>query len=490
MLLYMRILLIDIDSLRPDHLGCYGYHRATSPHMDALAAESVRFTNCHVSDAPCLPSRTAFTMARPGIQTGVVNHGGTMAEPFRQGPSRGFASSGERWHLYECLARNGWHTASISPFPERHAAWHYLAGIREHHNTGGRGNETAERINASALPWLQRNARQDRWFLHVNYWDPHRTYRIPAAYGEPFAADPPPAWMTEAIRARHWAGCGLQCAQDPNDGTGESAWPRMPGTIASLDDYRRWINGYDTGIRYLDDHLGQLLDALRAAGVYDETAIVLTADHGENQGELNHYGAHRTGDALTHRVPLLIKWPGAATPGLVRNALHYQYDVAATILELLGIERPALWHARGFAEDLNGSGDHGRACLVLSQLACMAQRSVRFEDWIYLRTYHDGFTRFPREMLFDLKNDPHECNDRAAEQPGVTRRGAALLDEWHAEMMAHHPAPEPIDPLEVVLREGPLHANENVRVRYCERLRSTGRAHHAKYIECTRGLIP
>ena len=78
----MRILYIDIDSLRPDHLGCYGYHRDTSPAIDRLAAEGVRFENVYVSDAPCLPSRTALWSGRFGFRTGVVNHAGTAAQPF------------------------------------------------------------------------------------------------------------------------------------------------------------------------------------------------------------------------------------------------------------------------------------------------------------------------------------------------------------------------------------------------------------------------
>ena len=68
----MRILYIDIDSLRPDHLGCYGYHRSTSPNIDAIAAEGVRFTNCYATDVPCLPSRTALFSSQFGIHNGVV----------------------------------------------------------------------------------------------------------------------------------------------------------------------------------------------------------------------------------------------------------------------------------------------------------------------------------------------------------------------------------------------------------------------------------
>src|SRR5215212_3612028 len=89
----MRILYIDIDSLRPDHLSCYGYHRNTSPNIDRIASEGVRFENCYASDAPCLPSRTALWAGRFGIHNGVVNHGGVASEPFIEGPGRGFQST-------------------------------------------------------------------------------------------------------------------------------------------------------------------------------------------------------------------------------------------------------------------------------------------------------------------------------------------------------------------------------------------------------------
>lgn len=71
----MRVLYIDIDTLRPDHLGCYGYHRDTSPNIDRIAVQGVRFDNCYASDVPCLPSRTAPISGRFRIHTGVIVHG-------------------------------------------------------------------------------------------------------------------------------------------------------------------------------------------------------------------------------------------------------------------------------------------------------------------------------------------------------------------------------------------------------------------------------
>jgi arylsulfatase A-like enzyme len=259
----------------------------------------------------------------------------------------------------------------------------------------------------------------------------------------------------------------------------------MPQAIASMDDYRRWIDGYDTGVRYADDHLRQVLAELDRQGVLDETAIIITADHGENLGELNYYGAHRTGDTITHRVPLIIRWPGHSDCARTKDALHYQYDLSATIADLCGIDRPALWHGLSFVPDLNSDSDQGRPFLVLSQMACMCQRSVRFENWILIRTWHDGFSRFPRTMLFDLLADPHETNDLVGEQPQVVEQGLRLLEQWHSEMMRSHPAPEPLDPMQTVLREGPLHASAAERERYCSWLRATGRGLQADQIHRT-----
>lgn len=150
----MRILYIDIDALRPDHLGCYGYHRATSPNIDTIAEEGLLFENVYVSDAPCLPSRTALWSGRTGFRTGVVNHGGTAAQPFVEGPSRSVTDTFHATSWMACLRSAGYHTASVSSFAERHAAWHWYAGYSEVHNTGREGMDRADEVTPLALEWL------------------------------------------------------------------------------------------------------------------------------------------------------------------------------------------------------------------------------------------------------------------------------------------------------------------------------------------------
>ncbi|MCD6286823.1 MAG: sulfatase-like hydrolase/transferase, partial [Anaerolineae bacterium] len=103
----MRMLYIDIDTLRPDHLGCYGYHRNTTPNIDRIARDAVRFENNYVSDAPCLPSRTALWSGRHGFRNGVVGHMGSSADPFNDGCPRGFRDSFDATSWMNALRRAG-----------------------------------------------------------------------------------------------------------------------------------------------------------------------------------------------------------------------------------------------------------------------------------------------------------------------------------------------------------------------------------------------
>lgn len=111
----MRILYLDIDTTRPDHLGCYGYFRNTSPNIDEVAKDGVIFTNYYCSDAPCLPSRTALLTGQFGINNGVVNHGG-RASQLRIEENRDFKSRLERDSLFGMLRSKGFYTCGITPF--------------------------------------------------------------------------------------------------------------------------------------------------------------------------------------------------------------------------------------------------------------------------------------------------------------------------------------------------------------------------------------
>lgn len=474
----MRVLLLDLDTLRPDHLGCYGYLRDTSPNIDAIAREGVRFDNYYCSDAPCLPSRAALISGQFGIRTGIVGHGGTAADMRLEGRSRGFGSTFfHRASLWQFLRERGLRTVSISPFPHRHSAWWFNAGLDEVYDTGKYGMESAEDVTPRVLDWISRNARADNWLLHVNYWDPHTPYRAPMEFGNPFADAPLPAWMNEEIIREHRSLPGGHSAQDMNmwDNAVPAGFPRHLGEVRDMADFRRMIDGYDCGIRYMDEHIGQILDALDAAGVLDDLAVIITSDHGENLGELNCYAEHGTADYITHRIPLIIRWPGCLQ-GHVDTGLHYNLDLGPTLADLFGAEPRPLWQGRSFAPALREGADCGRDWLVLSQCCHGAMRSVRFGPWIYIRVYHDFFHLYPREMLFNIEEDPHEQHNLTEEHQEVCDRAARILLGWHQDMMAG--MPDAIDPLWTVLREGGPYHSRGQLAKYCERLAQTGRAHH------------
>ena len=359
------------------------------------------------------------------------------------------------------------------------------------HNTGGGGSESAQVVQPVIDRWLDAHAGEDDWYLHVNYWDIHTPYRVPMDYGEPFADEPIAGWYTDEVIARHVKRAGPHTAQDLGMYADNNVkkFPRLPLRITDRATLKQWLDGYDTAIRYVDDMIGGIVAKLKAARVYDDTAIIISADHGENQGELGIYGEHGTADQATCRIPLIVKWPGMAC-GQVDDQLHYHLDWAPTCMELLGRaeHRPELWDGRSFADTLRDGQGEGQNELILSQCCHVCQRSVRYDDgdhaWLYVRTYHDGYHPFPRHMLFDLRADPHEQHDVAGDHPGVLREAQWRLSEWHDQQMFKMTryASDSVDPLWTVMREGgPAHTLfpclgiDSLRG-YLERLEATGRS--------------
>jgi choline-sulfatase len=481
----VRLIYFDIDTLRPDHLGCYGYDRPTSPNIDAIAARGIRFDNVHASDTPCLPSRSALSTGQFGIRNGSINHGGVATDLFPEGRDRRFQTAAARHSWMSALRDIGVWTASISTFAERHSAYHFDAGFNECFNLGTRGMETADQVAAVAREWLARNAHREHFFLHVHMWDPHTPYRTPAAFGDPFSGDPVPEWLTEEVRASHWELPGPHSAQEVagfGPRTVWDMWPRQPKQVTDMDDVHQVYAGYDTGVRYADHHVGTILNQLDELKLLDDTAVMVSADHGENLGELGIYCDHQTADQFTTRLPLILAWPGLDGEALPpQRGLHYQIDVMATVIELFGAEVPERWDGMSFAGDLLDGRPTGRDHLVLSHGAWTAQRSVRFDDWICIRTYFDAYHGYPDVMLFNLAEDPFEQHDVAPDHPEVVERALRLLHEWGGEALSR--SPTGTDPLWSVLHDGgPWHSRVDTGW-YLDRLRSTGRGGWAEYFE-------
>lgn len=474
----MKILMLDLDTLRPDHLGCYGYYRNTSPNIDSIARDSMQFENYHCSDAPCLPSRAALTTGMFGIHNGAINHGDTTADLRIYGEGRGFKDPVLTGNLFYQFRHAGMHTATISSFAERHSSYWFNAGFNEIVNCGKCGDERAEEVLPLAMKWLEDNKDRDNWFLHVNMWDPHTPYRAPMDMGNPFADSPLADWMTPEVFEEHKKHVGPHSLNELGMYGDHSPadYPRQYGRADNLQEWKDVMDNYDCDILYMDAQIGKILSWLKEHGMYEDMAIMVTSDHGENMGELGIYSEHGTADEITTRIPMLIKWPGMKTG--VDNGFHYSLDLLPTIAELLNLPSRPHWDGRSYAETLRSGTDTGRDYLVVSQGSHVCQRSVRFDRYIYIRTYHDGFHLFPKEMLFDLEADYHEQKNIAEERPDLCGTACRYLTDWMQDMMMS--ARSDRDPMWTIIREGgPFHAKGNLR-RYCQRLEETGRLEGAK----------
>lgn len=483
----MRILFFDIDTLRANHMGCYGYGRNTTPAMDQVAKEGVRFENYYCPNAPCLPSRASLVSGQYGIHNGIVGHGGTAADMRLQGPSRHFTDDMSDSGLFMQFRRAGFHTVSFSSFAERHSAWWFNAGFNECCNVGDRGLESGETITPKVLDWIEKNGQQDNWFLHIHYWDPHTPYRTPAYYESRFEGIPlTDDWITEDIFKEHLLHIGPHGANEINMWNDDTfaQWPKHPGHLETKADADRFINLYDDSVRYTDDNIRQILDLLKKKGLYGEDlAIIITADHGEDLGEFGIYGEHGMADEQVCRIPMIIKWPGMQK-GTVSKGFHDNVDLVPTILELLNLPKFCS-HYRydgvSFAKTLKNGEDCSKPYAVLTQCAHVCQRSVRFDDYIYIRTIHGGYHLLPEEMLFDIKKDPHEQFNLADQRPDLCAKGARMILDWTDAMMkaSNYDA----DPMWIVLREGgPEHCRGEFE-KYLERIKGTPREYGRKLLK-------
>jgi len=491
----MRILYVDIDTMRPDHLGCYGYARNTSPNIDAVAQEAVRFNDYYCSDAPCLPSRAALVTGRFGIHTGCVGHGGINAEMRPEGRERGMADFNGRYNLPAVMRRAGMKTASISSFADRHAAWWFNGGFDETYNIGKRGLEPGNEVMDIALDWLQRKKDIKDWFLHVHVWDPHIPYRAPEEFGKPFEDSPlPDPWMTEELLAQHRntkPGAHSACEVNGYAPIKDATHPRQITEVRNLADFKTMIDEYDTGVLFADYNLGKMFDLLREQGIYDETVIIISGDHGECLGEMGAYCEHGGADHITTHIPLIVKWPGCPQ-NVESNGLHYNVDLLPTLMDMIGNvppfscnrvvgkPNPVDYDGESFAACIKEGKDGGREFLVVSQCAHVCQRAVRFNNWMYIRTYHDGYHLTEADELYDVEKDPHGIANVASLHKEVCWNGAWYLEHWVADNLLKNIYAYHEDPLWSVIAEGgPFHCRGYLKS-YCTHLEETGRGNLAR----------
>lgn len=448
----MRIVYFDIDSLRPDHLGCYGYSRNTSPNIDKLAKDSTIFNNAYCVTSPCVPSRTSLVSARYGINNGVMTHWGEGCNFCY--PEGDFHS--EEMPLFTRYLREAEHrTITFSSFADRHHAWWFFGGWNEvHTHTLKVGNEDADEVNDAVLPWIKEHGLEENYFLHIQYWDPHAAYTYPKEYKEQFDQEPVKSFPDEATIEKQQKDAHPRSAQFLHWSTNYDALPQdtMPEKITNRQDYKKLIDGYDGGISYMDKYLGEIIEAYRELGIEEDICFIITADHAESFGEQGVYLEHGMASKSVHHIPLIVRMPKNQRIKQQANQFIYNVDVMSTVADMLKLPIPSGWDGQSFLPTLRGEEMEGKEYLILEHGLYACQRAVVDEKWFYLYTYHEGFYDIEPEILYDLNKDPHQMFNVIEENPEMKRIMRERLNKWVSDCLEKNQIKK--DPMRDIIASG------------------------------------
>lgn len=430
-----NVLLVTIDTLRPDHLGCYGAIDAHTPTIDGLAQRSILFRDATTQANTTGPSHTTMLTGLYPHDHGARSNGVPIAHAVDTLP---------QW-----LAREGYQTSAVvsgftlkqeacglAPRFDRYddslLAWTWMpeAATRlrlfrvaiQLCNARGQGPMRADRPAAevvdTALDWLAHRDEAKPFFLWTHFYDPHCPYQPPA----PFDALHDPDFQGE--RARNWY------KLDTRERRALVAEPSEVAHMRAL---------YRGEISYTDRELGRLLSSLEASGDLGDTLIVLTSDHGEGLGEHGYWFDHGTFLYDTElAVPLLLRLPGDREAGRSVATQVRLLDLAPTVLEAVGLPTPEDLSGISLLSTLTETTPTPRPSFAQGELAGelsgydldgrkLSLRGLGHK-WIWTSSHWYDSVEVPESLeLYDLGVDPLESKD-LAKPNGQTQAVAPAID--------------------------------------------------------------
>jgi arylsulfatase A-like enzyme len=316
------LILISIDTLRADHLGCYNYPRPTSPTIDALAAEGVVFEDASTTSPWTLPSHasmlTGLYPRRHGLRLPVNSMRKARESAEALGVKTGRYEVSQTT-LAERLGRAGYATAGFVNFTLVSQRYGFDRGFQQfRHIENNAGSAEPSKIAKHAVRWIE-SPPSEPFFLFLHFYDVHSPYRSLPKYRQQFVND--------------YAG--------PLGPTGFVHFNRiLNGGYLPTDADVQYLNDiYDAGIRQLDDSLAGVVASLEKSGLLENTLIVITSDHGEQfmeHGTVSH-GSNHYQEVL--RIPWIIRGPGVP-PGERIETMVSLVDLMPTVLGILGVESP------------------------------------------------------------------------------------------------------------------------------------------------------
>lgn len=386
-----NLLLVSIDCLRADHVGAYGYHRATTPNIDSLAADGSTFMVAVSTSSWTLP--THFSML-------------TGLSPSFHGVTQQRKLSPDIPYLPELLSQAGYQVDGV-------ASWYFLSqhfGFdRGFHSYRLMVGSRADRVVDAAVDLVRQAEGRDR-FLFVHLIDAHWPYLPPKRWLEHFG--PRPA--------------------DISDLLDKAQQRKKPGDQAEIEQV---ISLYDAEIAYADEQLGRLVDELRKRDLYDNALIIVTADHGEAFYEHGHWQHTISLYEEVVRIPLIVKWPGNRPKAKVTIPVS-QADIFPTILKAAGLDPPTTGALSLSATEGRAAGGRrivsevthpSAGCPETESPGICVKLAMRAGDTKYIATIAeaDGELRVLQQELYDLSSDPEERNDLTQ----IERADARLFQE-------------------------------------------------------------
>ncbi len=412
-----NIVVLTLDTTRADHLGCYGYFRDTSPNIDALANQSLRFERCLAPMANTLPAHASLFTGLQPLEHGALTILGGSGQPLTRSDLP----------LLAVAARQaGYRTAAfVSAAPVKRGTG--LERGFDHWREPDALERPASETTEEVLDWLEAKPPAP-FLLWVHYFDPHQPLEPPESFGDWTDDD---AELAAFMRARNIP---------------EQDWTTRDGPVLGTG---AMLDRYDGEIRFMDHQIGRLLAALQARPDWNDTAMVLVGDHGEGLGQhdwLDHDGVWD--EQL--RVPLLMRIPGSQ-PRVVERPLSMA-DVFPTLLgQLPDTPLAPFVLATNGRDALDATtpepGVFGAVPsdeITQASYAC----SLTTARWkLLLSMQGDGGEH---DALFDLRTDPHELVNLAARHPEQARRlrsrALGSCTQLWAKALEEQPDPDPTGP--------------------------------------------
>jgi arylsulfatase len=421
-----NVLWIVIDAQRADHLGCYGHDRDTSPFLDALAAEGLRFTNAISQESYTQASVPSYFTSTYPLQHRVL-----YDQPTIDVLAPRFLT------IAETLKTAGYTTAAFVFNPHLKARFGFGQGFDLYDDDPAgwpegvplhEAMETARKIHRKLEGYLTENPTRPL-FLYLHYRDVHSPYAPPPPFHELFL----PAGVEPAP--------DLLYTERPDRA--------VPHTLEVV------LSQYDGEIRYTDTQLRETLRLLERFGITrTNSVIVITADHGEefhdrhpdDPGGLYH-GRTLYGEQI--RVPLILLLPDVRPARRVIDAYVELVDVVPTVLDAAGIDwkrfgqfrgtslLPLIEHGEAPERTVYAGGNHGRGILIAGDWKYYRYDEGRKHD--RKRTFHrplPGDASEVGEELYNIREDPGETQNRIATRPDVAAELRRQLDDLEATMTA------------------------------------------------------